>query len=62
MLGSAICMVDRKTVFHRVFSDCIIAWIIDFFIYDCLDLRILGGVDLKSAGIYQIACLAFGVA
>ena len=55
-------MVDRKAIFYRIFSYRIIAGIIDLFIYDRLDGRILGRIDLKTAGIYQVACLAFGIA
>ena len=62
MLGGTICMIDRKAIFYRILSYRIIAGIIDFFIYDRLDGRVLGCVDLKTAGIYQVACLAFSIA
>ena len=62
MLGSAVCVSHGKTVFQAVAGSGIVGRIVDLFIHDGLDGRILGGVDLKAAGVYQIACLAFGVA
>lgn len=49
MLGGTICMIDRKAIFYRILSYRIIAGIIDFFIYDRLDGRVLGGVGIKTA-------------
>ena len=62
MLGSAVCVSHGKTVFQAVAGSGIVGRIVDLFIHDGLDGRILGGVNLKSAAVEQVVGLGFGVA
>ena len=61
MLGTAVRMGHGKPVFNGVLGSRIVVRVVDLLIYNGLQVRILGGVDLKSAGIQQVAGLAFRI-
>ena len=52
----------RETVFHAVAGSRVVCRVIDLFVYNGLDRRVLGGVDLKTAAVEQVVCLGLGVA
>ena len=55
-------MLDRQTVVDRVVDNVVVFRSADLFIHHGLDIRILGGVDLKTAGEEEIVGLRLRVA
>ena len=55
-------MLDRQPIVDRVVDHVIVFRIADLRIHNGLDIRILGGVDLKTAGEEEIVGLRLRVA
>lgn len=61
VLGLSIGMGYRKAVFYGILSGCIVLRIVDLFIYNSLDIWILGRIDGQTAAVQQVISLAFGI-
>ena len=61
MLCGAVCVSDGKPVLHRILGNRIVVRVINLLVHNGLQGRILGGINLKSAGVKKIAGLTFRV-
>jgi len=61
VLGFAVCVGDGQAVFHGILGRIVVVRVVDLFIHNGLYIRVLGCVDLQSAGVEKVAGLAFRV-
>ena len=60
VLGLAVRVFDGEAVLHGVLGHLVVVRVVDLLVHDGLDVRVLRGVDLKAAGVEEVAGLALG--